>query len=120
MEHLSVSVSNDFLSKGITVLAVKGTIDTTTAPDFEKSFSAVLDEKKFKLVVDLKDVDYVSSAGWGIFIGEIKRIRGQKGDLVLTGMNPEVLGVYELLDFNAILKSFPDVDSAVKAGFKRS
>jgi len=99
-------------------MAVKGLIDTATAPEFEEKFLTVLGEKKFKLVVDLKDVNYISSAGWGIFISEIKRIRNQKGDLVLVGMNPEVSEVFELLEFNTILKSFPNVESAVEKGFE--
>jgi anti-sigma B factor antagonist len=117
MEKISVNVSEHPQNKEITLMAVKGFIDTTTAPEFEKQFLTVLGEKKFKLVVDLKDVNYISSAGWGIFISEIKRIRNQKGDLVLVGMNPEVSEVFELLEFNTILKSFPNVESAVQKGF---
>src|ERR1700690_516512 len=112
MDNISVSISEHPQNKDITLLAVKGFIDTTTAPEFEKKFLSVLGDKKFKLVVDLKDVNYISSAGWGIFISEIKRIRNQKGDLVLVGMNPEVSEVFELLEFNTILKSFPNVESA--------
>jgi len=119
LENISVDISEVPQSRDITLLAVKGFIDTTTAPEFERKFLSVLGDKKFKLVVDLKDVNYISSAGWGIFISEIKRIRGQKGDLVLVGMNPEVTEVFELLEFNTILKSFPDVDAAVKKGFAK-
>lgn len=117
MENISVSVSEHPKNKSITLLSVKGFIDTTTAPEFEKKFLSVLNDKKFKLVVDLKDVNYISSAGWGIFVSEIKRIRTQKGDLVLSGMNPEVSEVFELLEFNTILKAFPNVEAAVKRGF---
>ena len=120
MDNISISVSEHPQNKDITLLAVKGFIDTTTAPEFEKKFLSVLGEKKFKLVVDLKDVNYISSAGWGIFISEIKRIRNQKGDLILAGMNPEVSEVFELLEFNTILKSFPNIDAAVKKGFDKS
>ncbi|HEY5040031.1 MAG TPA: STAS domain-containing protein [bacterium] len=120
MENISVSISDHPQNKEITLLAVKGFIDTTTAPEFEKKFLSVLGDKKFKLIVDLQDVNYISSAGWGIFISEIKRIRNQKGDLVLVGMNSEVSEVFELLEFNSILKSFPNVDSAVKKGFEKS
>jgi anti-anti-sigma factor len=119
MDNISISVSEHPQNKDITLLAVKGFIDTTTAPEFEKKFLSVLGEKKFKLVVDLKDVNYISSAGWGIFISEIKRIRNQKGDLILAGMNPEVSEVFELLEFNTILKSFPNIDAAVKKGFDK-
>jgi anti-anti-sigma factor len=120
MDNITVNVSDHPQSKDVTLLAVKGFIDTTTAPEFEKRFLSVLNEKKFKLIVDLKDVNYISSAGWGIFISEIKRIRGQKGDLVLVGMNPEVSEVFELLEFNTILKSFPNVEAAIKKGFEKS
>lgn len=116
MDNISVGISEN---KGITLLSVRGIIDTTTVSEFEEKFLSVLDEKKFKLVVDLKEVNYISSAGWGIFISEIKRIRGQRGDLVLSGMVPEVLDVFDLLDFKVIFKSFPDAETAVKNGFKK-
>jgi anti-sigma B factor antagonist len=119
-QNISVSVSDHPQRKDVTLLSVKGFIDTTTAPEFEKTFQAVLGEKKYKLVVDLKDVNYISSAGWGIFISEIKRIRNQKGDLILVSMSPEVAEVFELLEFNTILKSFSNPDEAVKKGFERS
>lgn len=120
MDNLTVNISEHTQNKAITLLSVQGHIDTLTAPEFEKQFQGVLGDKKFKLVVDLKEVDYISSAGWGIFISEIKRIRTQKGDLVLVGMRPDVLEVFELLEFNVILKSFPNVEAAVKNGFGRS
>jgi len=120
MDNITVSVADHSTHKDVVVLTVKGFIDTTTAPEFEKKFLGVLNEKKYKLVIDLKDVNYISSAGWGIFISEIKRIRSQKGDLVLVGMNSEVGEVFELLEFNTILKSFPNVDSALKKGFDKA
>ncbi|HJT23948.1 MAG TPA: STAS domain-containing protein [bacterium] len=120
MKNLTVNVSTHPLHKDITVLSVKGFIDTNTAPEFDKTFQSALAEKKYKLVVDLKDVTYVSSAGWGLFVGEIKRIRGQKGDLFLTAMSPEVEEAYELLQFGTILKAFPNVEQAVQKGFRKS
>ena len=50
-------------------------------------------------------------------MGEIKRIRSQKGDLFLASMTPEVTEAYELLQFSTILKSYPDVDQALQLGF---
>jgi anti-anti-sigma factor len=118
MHNISINITDDPHNKEITHLAVEGFIDTLTAPEFEKEFLWLLKNKKFKLVVDLKKVDYISSAGWGIFVSELKRIRGKKGDLVLAGMSPDVAEVFDLLEFNVILKSFPDVESAVQKGFE--
>ncbi len=116
--HISVGISENERNKGITLIKVQGVIDTVTASEFEERFRSVLNDKKFKLVIDLTDVEYISSAGWGIFISEIKKIRGQNGDLVLAGMSPDVTDIYKLLEFNTFLRSFPDVESALVGGFK--
>jgi anti-sigma B factor antagonist len=60
-------------------------------------------------------VDYISSAGWGIFIGEIKEIRNHGGDLKLAGMVPDVYEVFQLLEFQSILDAFPTTEEAVRA-----
>jgi len=120
MPNISVTASAYPPHKEITLISVKGFIDTTTAPEFEKVFQTALGEKKFNLIIDLKEVNYVSSAGWGIFVGEIKRIRSQKGNLFLVGMNPEVAEVFELLEFDSILKAFPTVEQAVQKGFGKT
>ena len=120
MERISFKVSEFPAHRGITLVSVKGLIDTLTAVDFQEKFLSILAEKKFKLVVDLKDVNYISSAGWGVFISEIKRIRAQKGDLILSGMTPEVMEIFELLGFDTFLKAFPNVESAVQKGFEKS
>ncbi len=118
MDNLTVSVSQSPFNKGVTLLTVKGSMDTNTISEFDRNFRSALGENQFKLVVDLKDVYYISSAGWGLFISEIKRIRGENGDLVLAGMSPDVLNVFELLQFDTILKFFPDVETAVNKGFQ--
>jgi anti-sigma B factor antagonist len=120
MKNITITISSYPQHKDITLLSVKGFIDTNTASEFDKSFQEVLGDNKFKLIVDLKDVNYISSAGWGLFVGEIKRIRNQKGDLFLVAMSPEVEEAYELLQFSTILKAFPSVEQAVQKGFGKS
>jgi len=120
MQNITVADTTHPQYKDITLLSVKGFIDTNTAPEFEKTFQKVLADNKFNLIIDLKEVNYISSAGWGIFVGEIRRIRSQKGNLFLVGMSPEVTEAYELLEFETILKSFPNVELAVQKGFGKS
>jgi anti-sigma B factor antagonist len=88
-------------------------VDTTTSPDLERRLQALLREKRYHVVVDLSKVEYISSAGWGIFISEIREIREQGGDLKLAGMVPDVREVFDLLEFENILHSYADADQAV-------
>ena len=120
MQNITVTASAYPTQPDLTVLSVEGFLDTNTAPEFERVFQTVLGERRFNLIIDLKKVEYISSAGWGIFVGEMKRIRGQKGNLFLAGMNPEVLETYDLLEFDSIIKAFPSTQEAVVQGFKRS
>ena len=71
---------------------------------------------KYRIVVNLEKIDYVSSAGWGVFVSEIREIRENSGDLVLVNMSPDVYDVYELMEFSSILKSYDSVGEAI-AGF---
>jgi len=64
-------------------------------------------------VIDLSGVNYISSAGWGIFIGEIKEIRHKGGDIRLSGMSGDVYEVFQLLEFDSILEAFDSADAAI-------
>jgi len=73
----------------------------------------LLKQGQFNIVVDLGGVNYISSAGWGIFISEIKEIRENGGDLKLAAMIGDVYEVFELLEFQTILEAFDSVGEAV-------
>ena len=75
----------------------------------------LLDRNLFKIVVDLSGVNYISSAGWGIFIGEIKRIRNHGRDLKLSGMTGDVHELFQLLEFHSILEAYPTAQEAIAA-----
>jgi anti-sigma B factor antagonist len=79
----------------------------------EKGIKQLLREQRFDIIIDLADVDYISSAGWGIFISEIKKIRENGGDLKLASMVGDVYEVFELLEFQTILESYDNVEEAV-------
>jgi len=109
---VSVSSGND---AGVSVLKVSGYLDTTTATDLENALFAVLQKGEFKIVVDLSGVNYISSAGWGIFISEIKDIRNHGGDLKLSGMVGDVHEVFQLLEFHSILDAYDTANDAIQA-----
>jgi anti-sigma B factor antagonist len=97
------------------LISLKGTIETTNASTLEEALERIINEKCYRIAVDLSGVTYISSAGWGIFISEIKRIRGNGGDIKLAAMTPEVREVFDLLEFNNILKPYMTKDEALQA-----
>jgi anti-sigma B factor antagonist len=102
-------------SNDVTILKVSGYLDTTTASELEAALYGLLKKDRCKIVVELSGVSYISSAGWGIFIGEIKEIRNRGGDLKLAGMTGDVFEVFQLLEFHTILESYASADEAIEA-----
>ena len=115
MKGIDVYVEEAVANRGVSVLRVSGYVDTTTSPELERRLQALLREKRYHIVVDLTRVEYISSAGWGIFISEIREIREQGGDLKLAGMIADVREVFDLLEFENILQAYPDSELAVSS-----
>ena len=113
MEGIQVSMEKVGANQDIAVIKVGGYIDTTTSAELEHSLSSILKSNCFNIIIDLGNVDYISSAGWGIFISEIKGIREKHGDLKLVRMIPDVYEVFELLEFHYILKAFENIEEAI-------
>ena len=112
MKGIDVYVEEAAQNTAVSILRVSGYVDTTTSPDLERRLQALLKEKRFHIVVDLASVEYISSAGWGIFISEIREIRENGGDLKLAGMIADVREVFDLLEFENILKAYADSEQA--------
>jgi len=114
MEGIQLSVEKAGYRNSISIIKVGGYIDTTTSSELEHALNTLLKAGSYNIIIDLGNVDYVSSAGWGIFISEIKGIREKGGDLKLVRMIPEVYEVFELLEFHFILKAFETIEEAIK------
>jgi anti-sigma B factor antagonist len=113
MEGIQVSIDKVDLSPDTFLIRVGGYVDTTTSQELDRTLEDLLKKDVNRIVIDLENVDYISSAGWGIFISEIKAIRKKGGDIKLVKMTPDVFEVFELLEFDHILRSYDSVEDAV-------
>ena len=96
----------------ISEVRVDGVIDTITAGELEEVFGSLLKRGRYRIIVDLAGVDYISSAGWGIFISNIRDIRNHDGDIKLTNMVTNVYEIYDLLEFDNVLKAYDSLEAA--------
>lgn len=110
MEKFEV-VRND--SETVSVLNIRGYLDAHTAPDFEDAINKLIDENRYKIVVDLTGLQYISSAGLGVFMGFIEEIRQHSGDIKLSSASPKVYKVFDLLGFPSLYEFYEKLDDAV-------
>ena len=100
--------------KDVTCIYIKGFLDAHTAPVFEEELQKSVDDERFKIVVNFRDLNYISSAGLGVFMGFIEDIRENNGDIKLTNMTPKVFKVFDLLGFPSLYEIYDDEEEALK------
>jgi len=113
MEGIQIFEKRVGFLEDIAYLKVVGYIDQMTSSVLVERFRKLKKEGVHQFVVDLGGVNYISSAGWGVFIGEIKEIRDNGGDIKLVNLTPEVFEVFEMLEFHRILHYYDSVEEAI-------
>jgi anti-sigma B factor antagonist len=101
-------------SSAVNVLELKGYLDAHTAPKLEEAFQELLRSNRTKIVVNCRDLSYISSAGLGVFMAFIEDVRGKSGDIKLTNMSSKVYNVFDLLGFPLLYEIFKDESEAIK------
>lgn len=91
-------IQNEII-ENIYILRLKGFLDAHTAPLLEKAFQEIITHGNYKIVVNFNKLDYISSAGLGVFMLFIEDLRKKNGDIKLTEMNPKIFSVFDLLGF---------------------
>lgn len=96
------------------VVTVNGRIDSYTAPQLEEVLKSITDDGRYKIVLDMEDVDFMSSKGWWVLIDTQKTCRRyNRGELILSGIQTRIKESLELVGIGSYFKVFDDVTSAV-------
>ena len=70
------------------ILAVKGRLDSVAAPEFSKQIDDLINQGETRVVLDLSELDYISSAGLRCIQVIAKNLEGKKGKVVLAAFHP--------------------------------
>ena len=98
--------------KRVTVIDVSGRIDSNTASEFDQAIRSLIDSGKKNLVLDLSDVEFLSSAGLRTMVSARKAIQGS-GEITLAEPSQRVVDTLEIAGLDVLFKTFPDRESAV-------
>ncbi len=98
----------------ISIVNLNGFLDAHTASTLENTFSSLVDNNKFNIVVNFKDLSYISSAGLGVFMAFIEKVRENGGDIKLSTMTDKVFNIFDLLGFPLLYEIFNTEDEAIK------
>jgi anti-sigma B factor antagonist len=99
--------------EGVTVLAIRGEIDVSTAPELRERLLAATKDPPRTVVVDLSQVSFLDSTALGVLVSGVKRLRGDGGDLRLVVTGRSVAKVLQITGLVEVFSIFETVDAAV-------
>jgi anti-sigma B factor antagonist len=100
--------------KRVDVVIVSGRVDSSTAPELDKVLRSITDAERFRICMDLKDLEYLSSAGIKVLISTLKTCkRWNRGELRLANLPPYIAEVFDLAGLLPLFKVYPDLVEAV-------
>ena len=99
----------------VLILGLSGKLDATSSKAFEEKILTVIAVGERRLVVDLSQLDYVSSAGLRVFLLAAKRLTSTNGKLVLCSLKEQVREVFDIAGFSSVFSVYGSYDEALKS-----
>lgn len=100
--------------KRVTVVEVSGRIDHETSPELENTLDELIESGQYNLVVDLGNVDYISSRGLRALLAARKEVRRwNRGDLRLANPQDYIRETFDLVGFTQLFDMYDDLVKAV-------
>ena len=96
----------------VALISVTGFLDAHTFEELEEAITEMFSVGRYRIIVDLSGVDYISSAGAGVFIGALSESQENGGNIVLMNPTPNVREVFDLLGLSQIFNIVDDLEKA--------
>lgn len=100
----------------VLVIAIKGRMDHAASPEFDRTFAECRACGRKLFVVDLKELDYISSAGLRSLLAAVQNLKQCNGQMRLCGLDGLVKDVFAASGFDSIFNVYDSLDEAVKFG----
>jgi anti-anti-sigma factor len=101
------------MENDVTVFVLQGRIDTQGAVEMDQALQAAVTEGKHKMILDMAEVRYISSAGLRTLADVLTRNKRNDGDLKLAALSPRVRRVLEIIGFDNFFSISSTVQEAL-------
>ena len=96
------------------MITIDGRVDSSTAPQLAEALESANDGGKYKIVVNMTDLEYMSSAGFRALLAAQRNCkRYNRGEVVLASVPDRIREALELAGFTELFKTFDDPLQAV-------
>lgn len=105
----------DYQKEGeVVIITIHGDVDASSAIILDEQLKKCLDQNEQFIAVDCSELEYISSAGLGVFMSYINDFKATAAQMVLFGLSEKVFKVFELIGLNTLLNIQPSKELALQ------
>ncbi len=108
----------EIIDGDILAIVLRGNLDTTTTPEFERLVQEHLDHGLSKIIIDCRYMGYVSSLGIGALVSLQNRMKQKGGEVKLAAIQGNVIQVIRAVRLDKILNIYGDLEFARESFYK--
>lgn len=96
------------------ILEIIGEIDASSSLKLDEHIGEMLGDGALRIVVDCSKLDYISSAGLGVFMSYVEELNKKEARMVLCGLNLKVRNVFDILGLDQLLDIVKTREEAIE------
>lgn len=112
---MSLTIECREAANQVVVVDVRGEITFENSDLLRDKINELCNQGNFRIVIDLANLKYMSSAGMGVLVHGLKITRQGKGDLRLVNLNAKMRRVFLITQFTHHFSVFPTLDEATNS-----
>ncbi|HZZ97514.1 MAG TPA: STAS domain-containing protein [Jatrophihabitantaceae bacterium] len=109
-----MDLRTDTVNGTVTVVAVDGDVDMSTAPQLEERLSALSSGGARNLIIDLTDVEFLDSSALGVLVGIHKQVSAAGGTIKLVCGHPRIERIFAITRLTEVIPVFESIDAATR------
>ncbi|WP_194776742.1 STAS domain-containing protein [Pararhodonellum marinum] len=96
------------------LIVLKGEVDASNSVELDEAINGMVEDQNTHMLIDATDLNYISSAGLGVFMSYLEDFQEKSIRFVIFGLNDKVLHVFHILGLDQLIKLKPDKVAALQ------
>jgi anti-sigma B factor antagonist len=110
---MSATLTSELLQNGLLLIGIQGKLDTLGVEQIQEPFGEAISHYTGPILLDMTEVEYMSSAGLSLLVSKGRGQRRRGGDLVVIASTTRVTEVFELTGFEDLFTVYDSLEAAL-------
>lgn len=99
----------------IVIMSLNGRLDTMHFPAVDKELTSLIENGRKEIVIDCKDLDYISSSGLRVLLKGLKMTEVSKGRMAICSLQPTIVQIFKISGFDHLFEIYPGRQEAISS-----